>query len=131
MSTFKSKYGFHPCDYQTFRKLKAIHKWYWKALRDIADWERWSRKLPKNRVIRRWIRDKYGRKIGFEIVGSKPEPKCCPFFARHNHEWIEDYQIARRPRPKDDVKPLHHTVDQIEQMYLRCSNWYCSKESAA
>ena len=43
-------------------------------------WERWNRKQPQNRVIRKWKRDLLGRKIGSEIVGPRPEPKIDHIF---------------------------------------------------
>ena len=46
---FRSRFGFHPCDAATYRKLKELHKWYWEAVRDFHRWWRWQRKLPANR----------------------------------------------------------------------------------
>ena len=134
MSTFESRWGFHPCDTDTFRKLKAIHKWYWQTLKDSAAWERWNRKLPKNRVIRKYTRDAAGNKVSSEIVGPQPEPRVCPTLEREamlyhsvpwDSKWVQDYQRARMPKAtKDEVIPLIHSVDEINQMYLRCRDHF-------
>lgn len=136
---FESKFGFHPCDYETYRKLKAIHKWYWQTLRAYANWERWNRKLPKNRVCRRWQRDTQGRKIGYEIVGPAPEPIVCPVLEAEaactrsfpgGSKWVRDYHCARRPRKREEVVPLFHTIEQINQLYFRCRDWFEAKKAA-
>ena len=121
VDVFESRWGFHPCDYQTFRKLKFLKKCFFQTLRDEADWERWARKDPQNRVIRRWKRSPEGRKIGFEVVGPRPEPKVCPF---KGGGFLEDFERARRPQKKEDVRPLRHTVDEINQQYYKVKGWF-------
>jgi hypothetical protein len=124
----KGRFGFYPCDYETFLKVKKLHSFYWKALRRNAEFERWCRKAPQNRVIRKWFRDEKGRKTGSEIVGPKPEPKCYPIFHTRNYvpqgfHALEDmgilqaYQSARTPREKaEDVAPLNLSVEKIDKM---------------
>ena len=68
----KGRWGFYPCDYETYKKLKQLHKWHEQAVRDWSNWCRWDRKEPQNRVIRKYTRDADGRKIGSEIVGPRP-----------------------------------------------------------
>jgi hypothetical protein len=46
---FRSRFGFHPCDTATYRKLKQLKKWYWETVRDFHRWWRWWRKEPQNR----------------------------------------------------------------------------------
>lgn len=139
--TTRSKWGWHPCDYQTFLLLKELHRAYWQALRRYAEWRRWARKQPQNRVIRRKIVDSSGRKIGSEVIGPRPEPPLHPLFCvrqpvvhvRHEHgqarreetEWVgfhdhgipEAYRRARRPvaRP-EDVMPLPIGPEEIRRL---------------
>jgi hypothetical protein len=124
----RSRFGFHPCDYQTFRKLKTLHKRYWQTVKAFAEWKRWDRKEPQNRVIRKWNRDEKRRKIGFEIVGPRPEPKYCPFFVNRfwteDHGIIEAYQQARRPVKEDEVQPLNLSVEEIDRMYQEVESWF-------
>jgi hypothetical protein len=63
-TTFRSRWGFHPCDYATYRKLKLLNLVYHRAVRLAHAWERWQRKAPHNRVRRHRIRDEQGRTIG-------------------------------------------------------------------
>src|SRR6267142_2725288 len=75
-----SRWGWYPCDYETFLLLKKLHAFYWRALRRYAEWQRWHRKQPHNRVIRQRLVDDRGRKVGSRIVGPRPEPWLCPVF---------------------------------------------------
>ena len=119
VESFKSKRGYHPCDYTTFQKLKAIKKWYYEWLHASAAWERWDRKEPQNRVIRRTIKDDKGNKIGREVVGKQPEPVVCPYFRKIGTWFLADFDNARMPREQADVVPLSHTIDQINQLYFK------------
>lgn len=124
----KSRWGFHPCNWDTFWKLKCIHKWYWQTVRDFANWKRWQRKLPKNRVIRRSVRDAAGRRIGYEVIGTRPEPAYCPAFLQHGNVtdkgFLQDYRNARMPKSDaKEVLPLSHSVDEIDKMFSRVRSW--------
>ena len=125
----KSRWGFHPCTWKTFWKLKLIHKWYWQTAHAYANWKRWQRKLPQNRIIRRWIRDTSGRRIGYEVVGPRPEPAYCPAFVDQggltDQGFLADYQNARMPQTSPEtVSPLSHAPEMIERMYLRVKTWF-------
>ena len=120
--SFKSKRGFHPCDYTTFEKLKTIKKWYYEWLHAHAEWERWYRKEPQNRLIRRTI-VKDGLKTR-EIVGPRPEPVVCPYFGKGGTWFLGDFDNARMPRTTaEEVMPLSHTIDQINQLYFKIKTW--------
>jgi hypothetical protein len=124
----KSRFGFHPCPWEVFAKLKCLHRWYWQTVREFAAWKRWERKLPTNRVIRRWIRDASGRRVGCEGVGPRPEPTYCPAFVRHgkanDNGFVGDYQNARMPRAvAERVMPLSHSFDEIDAMFRRVASW--------
>lgn len=121
VEVFESRWGFHPCDYQTFRKLRFLKKCWFETQKAKADWERWVRKEPQNRVIRRWKRDENRRKIGHEVVGPRPEPKVCPYF---DGSFLVDCEIARMPRDKGNVTPLRHTIEQINQQYYKVKGWF-------
>jgi hypothetical protein len=131
-----SKRGFHPCDYQTYLKLKMLHKRYWQTKRAFAEWKRWQRKLPKNRVIRKWLRDANGRKIGHEIIGPLPETTYCPTFVRNANPWwgdtkdwgiVQTYQQARMPVSKEKVKPLALSVMDVEKLHQEVEDWFSKK----
>jgi len=123
--TYKSRWGFHPCDYQTFKKLKFLHKLYHEALRKKAEWERWERKAPWNRVIRHKIRNSQGQVIGFQPPVCRPEPELCPVFNEkvkevhmRNLDVFADYQNARHPSPlPEEVQPLKLSLEEIDRLY--------------
>ncbi|MEM6258219.1 MAG: hypothetical protein AAGI37_07890 [Planctomycetota bacterium] len=73
---FQSRWGYHPCTYDVYRKLKDLHRWYWFCVYDFHRWNRWQRKQPQNRV------------------GS--EPAFCPVF-------IEDTTWYKPCRRGDDT----------------------------
>lgn len=125
----QGKHGFYPCDRETFKKLKKLQQFYWKALHRNAQWERWSRKSVQNRVERKWYRDDKGRKTHFEVVGPLAEPQRYPIFI-HAKRWrakgehalqdngiLEEYNKARYPAATaEQVNPLKLTIEQIDRM---------------
>jgi len=126
-SKFHSRWGFHPCNYDVFLKLKRLHKWYWQAVYDFHCWHRWQRKLPHNRI--------------------GPEPAFCPLFVEEQMWYkpvrthgvngfrvypktvvdrgvVSLYQQARVAQPQP-VAPLDDaTVRQIEELYARVEAYY-------
>ena len=125
--SFRSRFGYHPCDWATFRKLKDLHRWYWQTVRDFHRWWRWQRKLPANR--------------------RGPEPQHCPAFVllRPWRQWrkchgmtavreyprrlvdrgvLGWYQAARRPqneppRPWDEL-----TLQEIDRLHTEAAAWF-------
>src|SRR6516162_2899271 len=79
---FQSRWGFHPCDYPTYRKLKFLNQVYLRALCLAHAWTRWARKDPHNRVMRRRIRNEKGQTIGYEPPVPLAEPKICAVFSQ-------------------------------------------------
>jgi hypothetical protein len=85
MAVYQSRWGYHPCDYETYLLLKWLNGLFLRALRLYAAWQRWARKMPHNRVVRQTLRDDAGRKFGSRVVGPQPEPPLCPMFCRKVH----------------------------------------------
>ena len=147
---FRSRWGFHPCDYQTYRKLKFLNQIYLKAVRMARAWERWRRKDPHNRVVRRRIRNEKGQVTGYEPPVPLPEPKICPVFSqkvfeqRHvgkqgnfsregfveetlvtDHFWIPaDYASSRKPVANPgEVQSLHQTMAEFDELNAKARRW--------
>jgi hypothetical protein len=147
---FPSRWGFHPCDYQTYRKLKFLNQVYLQAVRLAHAWVRWKRKDPHNRVMRRHIRNEKGQTIGYEWPVPLPEPKTCPVFSqkvfeqRHvdkrgnfsregfieekvvmDSHWIPaTYALARKPvADPAEVQPLHHTLAELDELCEQARCW--------
>ena len=152
---FRSRWGFHPCDYQTFRKLKFLNQVYLRAVRLAHAWERWKRKDPHNRVVRRHVRNEKGQTIGYELPVPLPEPIICPVFSQKVFErrhvdkkgifsregfmeekvvtdghWIPAaYASARQPvADPAEVRPLAHTSAELEELCERAQCWLEDQE---
>jgi hypothetical protein len=147
---FQSRWGFHSCDYLTFRKLKLLNQVYLQAVRLAHAWQRWKRKDPHNRVMRRRIRNDKGQTIGYEPPVPMSEPRLCRVFSQKVFEkrhvdkngnvfregFMEekvvtddlcvpaDYASARKPAAdQTGVQPLHQTVAQLEELCEKARAW--------
>jgi hypothetical protein len=139
----RSRWGFHPCDYATFLLLKKLNVLCERARRQFAAWQRWHRKMPHNRVLRRKVVDADGRRIGREVVGPMEEPPLSELFRTVRHVrtyWSQDgkplrdgrlveeacfddrgipeaYRSARRPAGSEtDVKPLRLDLEEVRRL---------------
>jgi hypothetical protein len=147
----KSRWGYHPCDYETFLLLKKLNACFLRALHRYTAWKRWSRKQPHNRVIRKKMVDAQGCKVGSEVVGPMPEPCLCPFFTKREKvvshrkskggpikaeggaerlhleysDLPEVYRAARTPVLREDlVAPLKYSPEEIRGLVQQVEAWY-------
>jgi hypothetical protein len=137
---FRSRWGFHPCDYATFRKLKFLNIVYQRAVRQAHAWERWKRKDPHNRVRRSRVRNEKGQTIGYAEPVPIGEPAICPVFSRKVEEqryglqdrkmvtdgrWITtDYTAARKPvSDPGAIRSLHSTGAEIDELFAKARAW--------
>lgn len=120
LSTFRSRFGYHPCDFATYEKLRALKKRYWQANRDFHRWWRWQRKQPENR--------------------RGPEPAVCPAFVANepwfrprrihgqaavrvypktlvDHGLLELFAAARRPRAEPPPTFDEETLQKIDLLH--------------
>ncbi len=121
-SVYKSRWGYHPCDYELFAKLKRLHKGYWQALYDFHRWHRWQRKDARNRIGTEpafnglFIEDatwwKPVRSHG--IDGFKVYPLTVV-----DQGVVALYQSARRPQPEPVAPFDDKTRRLIESLYAR------------
>lgn len=70
----KGKFGYYPCDKETYLKLKNLNFLFLQAQKQAARWHRWSMKEPQNQVVKKTIRNEQGQRIGYEVVGKTFEP---------------------------------------------------------
>ncbi len=124
MTTFKSRWGYHPCSHEFYLKLKRLNLLARKCLAQAAIWERWNRKEPQNQ--RRLI----GGKNGWEntpkkrdipkmhrIYESIPEPTYPPpDMVTFAATIAADYKNARTPATLNDVKPLILSEEKINNL---------------
>lgn len=144
-SVYQSRWGFHPCNYETFLLLKRLNELCERARRRFAEWQRWNRKQPQNRVVRTWLVDERGRRVGSRVVGPRPEPPLCPVFCERrqavryhspdggpprrqevtlvcftDHDIPAAYRAARMPAPSpEQVTPLPLPAEVIRQLAAR------------
>ncbi len=115
---YKGRWGYYPCDYQTYLMLKKIKKLWWKTLRQKATWTRWKRKIPKNRVRREKIRNEKGQVVGWKVLGPNPEPTVNPILS--NHVMTTEKQWFQGEGFKDVV---------VERLYMTGSQFIAAAES--
>ena len=149
---FQSKWGFHPVSLLTSKKLRFLNLVYAKAQHLAGAWERWERKQPENRVMKRAIKDEKGLKVGTEIILDSqcnpvpsPEPQICTLFHetipgstdRWGGRWngraedngfgrkiLEASRQARTPKATpEDVTPLLFTDEEIDRLYIVGKDW--------
>jgi hypothetical protein len=130
MITHQGKYGYYPCDWDTYRKLKAINFAYSKALHGKKQWERWERKDPKNRVIRVKLKNSAGQVVGYQAPIPMSEPPICPVFCKKinfdkvviSDSLYDDYRRARYPKPiPEAVEHLKNNLETINWLYSQIS----------
>lgn len=124
----ESRWGFHPVDHATFRKLKDLHKWYWQTVYDVARWARWDRKTvnqhgPEPKYCPLFVENKghwktFETKEGFQ--GMKYYPKTM-----NDHGIIEAYHSARMPKESpDDVEPLRISLAEIDRLHAEAKEYF-------
>ena len=146
MNVSRSRWGHHPCDYETYLLLKKLNGYYEKAVRAYAAWQRWARKEPQNRVRRRRVRNDKGQTIRSEVIGPLPEPRLPALFCTKarvlSHEagqgiregWrvavndslriAEVYRQARTPAPTPQaVIALPWSVAEVRRLVEQASEW--------
>lgn len=119
----QAKWGWYPCAYELYRKLKRLNLLAFEARRRDAAWERWNRKLPHNRVI--WRHHKGGLK---EKIGPMLEPVCAPIDLKMMDAIYADYRSARYPvENENQVKNLMLTEVQIDALLADLEKWYAGQ----
>lgn len=97
IEVYKSKFGFHPCDKETYIKLKRLNYLFLQAEKMASRWNRWARKDEHNRVIRKRKKDEFGRKNGYEVIGPMPEPKIKSIFCSFDPQkdgWTQGNKVS-------------------------------------
>jgi hypothetical protein len=152
-SAYKSKWGYHPCSFEVYQKLKQLYKIIWEAVRYHRKWQRWNEKKKENRKVYEVIRDETGRKKKKKATGNASEPPICPLFSHKrfairptdfdgervflgredydllfiDHYIISAYHAARIPREsEEEVDPLPLSEAQIDQLLNLAESWYGS-----
>lgn len=140
----RSRWGFHPCSWETHKKLCFLNRVYQAAVQKAAAWKRWERKAPHNRVARPRVRDASGRVVGYGEPTPLGEPRLCPVFSSlatrkvvwhptkgynangqdltepvlDDHRVPEAARMARSPvATPGEVKGLPLTAEEIDRLW--------------
>lgn len=128
MKGIKGRWGWYPCDYETYRKLKRLNFLAFQCLRRLGEHARWERKDPKNRVIR----TRNGpRRDGHPllVVGPLPEPVLGPILRVTANAIAADYRLARFPSDTEDVVPLSSGMGLLDSLLALAEEWYAAHGS--
>jgi len=128
----EGRFGYHPCDYETYLKLKKAHKLLLRAYVECKAYLRWVRKQPQNRsgnepkAPKNFIesgmhkldkKEFYG--LGFRRINCKE--------SRYKNLYLhvlKQYQICRRPadciqnvQEVDIPDNLNAIILELEEFY--------------
>lgn len=129
--TYSSRFGFHPCSYETFRQLKFLHKVYWQTIYDFHRWHRWWRKQPENRrgpeprvgalfvLNQPWYKPVRVR----GVAGFKVYPRTVV-----DHGAVALYQAARHPQQAEVASFDSATLERIAKLYSQAQHYIQAKE---
>ncbi len=120
----QGRWGFYPCDYDTYRKLKRLNFLAIACHARTCEHARWERKEPQNRVwVSRPAKGTPGRRAATVVLGPKQEPVKGPI-----KDWgiiTGDYRKARYPKPDAaSVEPLTLLQFQIDTLLQIAEDWY-------
>jgi len=134
-TSFQSRWGFHPCSYEFYLKLKELNILAQKALRQMSTHKRWDRKQPQNR--RRFVGGKNGWEVNTAVGGQfdgiptqkkrdipkmhrvyepMPEPAYPPIDTYSIELIAADYKNARTPVVESQVRPLRFSEQHIDSL---------------
>jgi hypothetical protein len=126
-TTLQSRFGFHPCDRQTFLKLKALKKHYWQTCRDFHRWWRWQRKLPHNR---RGAEPKFCELFVEKLAWHRPRRVHGQDAVRHYPRTLVDrgvlawFAAARQPQQEPPIPFDANTLQEIDRLHAEATSWF-------
>lgn len=102
----KGKYGYYPCDYNSYKLLKQLCIWHLDALRRRAAYKRWEVKQPQNRTQHPgWT--KQDQQMLKELDKLKVR---------------DHYDRARMPvATPEDVKPIGLSAEDIKRLAINAN----------
>ena len=134
-NVFLSRWGFHPCDHETYLKLKELKKLFWLAVYQNGAYRRWERKAPHNRYY--WAEPQGDPKYTKRVRSDRPipEPLTCPIWKDQgwwsSSAMLKDdgllaaFEAARTPmKNATDVQPLKMTTEQIDTLLSQAREWW-------
>lgn len=127
IDTHQSRWGYHPCSYETYLKLKKLNSIIMTSSMQLAAHNRWARKNPANRIRWNWIHNEKNQKIGKVILGPKPEPilpseHILELFPQIAKNIEKSYIKAKTPcKNPNEVPFLDISIQKIHNILLDIS----------
>ncbi|MHA1948319.1 MAG: hypothetical protein ACW99G_03630 [Candidatus Thorarchaeota archaeon] len=114
-------------EYETFLKLKAIHKWYYQTLGDFAIWLRWKRKTKyrtgtEPKYCTAFINEKeYNQCVNWKMWTPYYSNGCITDFG-----FVSDYQTARIPfeSEEDAASAKMPSKEDIDAFYDKAKAFF-------
>lgn len=120
--THKSRWGYHPCDVETYRLLKRVAFLCFLSLRRDREWERWYRKAPHNR--RRSI-SPHGTAKRCRAYEPVPEPARSDVHGSWYQQLRRDCRTARQPAATpENVSPLQTSLEDLKALRSLLETWF-------
>ena len=119
----ETRWGFVPCSYELYKKIKRLNFLYCKNLKELGRHRRFYRKEPQNRVRKEYTFNENGQRNGYT---TKPlsTPTPCEVFDSHGTVPC-CYEMARRPVSSPEAAPeLPYTEEVIDSMLAEAELWY-------
>jgi hypothetical protein len=126
MTPVKGRWGYYPCTYELYCKLKRLNFLALCARKRHAVWERWDRKFPENRVSHPPKGTPNRRKTA---LAPLPEPVLAPdgLYGLSRDYIEESYRAARYPvNTPEEVIPIKFSEDRISKLLTEAELWYAS-----
>lgn len=123
VNIFESKFGFHPCDRETYKKLKKVRYYLHIERQQQSALKRWSAKLPHNRkrrICTEVYTDKNGKHTPIYEVTEWNKPQVCPI---NLHLFSAEYRKALPQSNPEHVKQLSLSLEQIDSFVEQAELW--------
>ena len=113
----KGKFGFYPCEWETYRKLKRLNYLAFLHRKAEKAHARWENKDPKNRFA---VEPKQGcPRLRERVKTGKWETTPLVDII------YNDYREARYPKATaEEVKPLFLSNEQIDELLAVAEEWF-------
>jgi hypothetical protein len=126
-AVYRTRWGYVPCDYETYQKIKRLRYLFLQGLIADAKWHRYNCKQPQNRVLRIPIRNAEGQKIGYEVKKIVRPPDGWNCSSNFHIERL--YRAAKYPQPTpEDVPAVNFDIEQLDKELAKAEDWYSQKK---
>lgn len=121
---FKGRAGYHPCDRDTFLKLKVLHKAFWENVRKQAAQERWDAKTIYRQGPRPEICEIFRTTRYYVPVELEPDLKGNRM-RRHTegHAIRKVYLLAKNAQPEPCKEFTAEELSQIDKWIEQLTLW--------